>query len=133
MLVPGETRRQLETQTMQYMLLIMGDESRMNPPEVEDTGMSADHHAYTQALLKAGAMRGGERLHPTSSASTVKVRDGKAVVLDGPYVESQEQLGGYYLIEAASLDEAIGWAVKCPAAAHGAIEVRPVWPTRADA
>lgn len=115
---------------MQYMLLIMGDESRMNPPEVEDTGMSPDYHAFNQALVKAGAMRGGERLRPTSAASTVKVRDGKAVVLDGPYAESQEQLGGYYLIEAASLDDAIAWAIKCPAAADGAVEVRPLWPTR---
>lgn len=115
---------------MQYMLLIMGDESRMNSTEVDDTGMSPDYHAFNQALIKAGAMVGGERLRPTSASTTVKVRDGKAVVLAGPYAETQEQLGGYYLIEAADLDGAIAWARACPAAQFGTIEIRPIWPTR---
>jgi hypothetical protein len=116
---------------MQYMLLIMGDESRMNTAtEVDDTGMSPEYHAFNEALIKAGAMRGGERLKPTSATTSVRVRDKKAVVLDGPYAETAEQLGGYYLIEAADLDEAIEWAKKCPAAQFGTIEVRPIWPTR---
>ena len=115
---------------MKYMLLIMGDESRMNATEVDDTGMSPAYHAFNQALVKAGAMLGGERLRPTSASTTVRVRDGKAVVLSGPYAETQEQLGGYYLIEAEDLDAAIGWARDCPAAQFGTIEIRPIWPTR---
>ena len=115
---------------MQFMLLIHGDESKMNTLAVDDTGMSPEYHAFNQALIKAGAMRGGERLRPTSAATTVRVRDKKAVVLAGPYAETQEQLGGYYLIDVPSLNEAIGWASKCPAAERGSIEVRPIWPTR---
>lgn len=115
---------------MQFMLLIHGDESRMNSLETDDTGIPPDYQAFNQALVKAGAMRGGERLRPTSAATTVRVRDKKAVVLDGPYAETQEQLGGYYLIDVPSLDEAIDWASKCPAAQFGSIEVRPIWPTR---
>lgn len=118
---------------MQYMLMIMGNEAQMNQLETDDTGMSPDYHAYNQALIKAGAMRAGERLRPSSSATTVKVRDGKATVLAGPYADTQEQLGGYYVIEAADLDEAIDWAKRCPAAQHGTIEVRPIWPTRPQA
>lgn len=115
---------------MQFMLLIHGDESRMNSLETDDNGIPPDYQAFNQALVKAGAMRGGERLRPTSAATTVRVRDKKAVVLAGPYAETQEQLGGYYLIDVPSLDEAIDWASKCPAAQFGSIEVRPIWPTR---
>lgn len=115
---------------MKYMLLIVGDEKLMNAAvEVDNTGMSADYAAYNDALKKAGAIRGGERLRPSSTTTTVKVRDGKAVVLAGPYAETQEQLGGYYTIEVETLDEAIDWAKKCPAAKFGTIEVRPIWPT----
>ncbi len=78
---------------MQFMLLIHGDESRMNSLETDDTGIPPDYQAFNQALVKAGAMRGGERLRPTSAATTVRVRDKKAVVLVGPYAETQEQLG----------------------------------------
>ena len=117
---------------MHYMLLIMGDETKMNTATAadDDTGMSPAYHAYNTALVKAGVMRGGERLRPTSASTTVRVRDKKAVVLDGPYAETQEQLGGYYLIDVPSLDEAIEWAKRCPAAEFGTIEVRPIWPTR---
>ena len=115
---------------MQYILLIMGDERLMNAAtEVDDTGMSADYAAYNEALMKAGAIRGGERLKPSSASTTVKVRDGKAVVLAGPYADTQEQLGGFYIIDVPNLDEAIEWAKKCPAAQFGTIEVRPIWPT----
>lgn len=115
---------------MQYMLLIYGEESRMNALETDATGMSPDYHAYNQALIKAGAMRGGERLRPTSAATSVRMRDQKAIILDGPYAETQEQLGGYYIIEAENLDQALEWAKACPAAKGGTIEVRPIWPTR---
>ncbi|HEY9011347.1 MAG TPA: YciI family protein [Devosia sp.] len=116
---------------MQYMLLIWGNEQAMNAATpVNDAGMSAEYAAYNEALAKAGAIRGGERLRPSAASSTVKVRDGKAVVLAGPYADTQEQMGGYYTIEAATLDEALDWAAKCPAAQFGTIEVRPIWPTR---
>ena len=115
---------------MQYMLLIMGDEAQMNSATVVgETGMSADYAAYNDALIKAGAIRGGERLRPSSATTSVRVRDKKAVVLDGPYTETQEQLGGFYIIDVPSVDEAIDWAKKCPAAQFGTIEVRPIWPT----
>jgi hypothetical protein len=118
---------------MKYMLLIMGNEATMNSAvQVDDTGMSAEYAAYNDALIKAGAMRGGERLKPSSASTTVKVRDGKAVVLAGPYADTQEQLGGYYTIDVPSLDEAIEWAAKLPAAQFGTIEVRPIWPTGRD-
>jgi hypothetical protein len=114
---------------MQYMLLIHGDETRMNSaPEVGDTGMSAEYAAYNQALMKAGVIKGGERLKPTSATRSVRVRDKKAVVLSGPYAETQEQLGGFYIIDVPDLDDAIEWAKKCPAAQLGTIEVRPIWP-----
>ena len=115
---------------MQYMLLIHGDETQLNAATpIDDTGMSADYAAYNDALIKAGVMRGGQRLRPTSASTSVRVRDKKAVVLAGPYAETQEQLGGYYTIEVPTLDEAIEWAKKCPAAQFGTIEVRPIWPT----
>lgn len=115
---------------MKYMLLIMGDEKQMASAPVDDTGMSPAYQAYNTAMAKAGVYVGGERLRPTDSATTVKMRDKKAVVLSGPYAETQEQLGGYYVIDVPDLDAAIQWAKDCPAAEFGTIEVRPIWPTR---
>ena len=89
--------------------------------------MMAAYAAYTEAMKKAGAYVGANRLQPTSTATTVRAPNGKSSVLDGPYAETKEQLGGYYLLEAADLDAALAWAARCPGAAHGAIEVRPVW------
>jgi hypothetical protein len=115
---------------MEFMLLIMGDERAMNAAVKEDeVGMSPEYAAYNDALLKAGVMRGGKRLRPTTATTSVRVRDKKAVVLDGPYSETQEQLGGFYLIDVPDLDAAIDWAKRLPAARFGTIEVRPVWPT----
>ena len=114
---------------MQYMLAIFADEkgwAKLSKAEQEQG--SAAYGAYTDALVKSGAMVAGERLRPTSTASTVKVGNGKTKVLNGPYAESKEQLGGYYIIEAKDLDAAIAWAAKCPGAHHGTIEVRPIWP-----
>jgi hypothetical protein len=113
---------------MKFMLLIHGDEKTMNAATPSDaTVMSADYTAYNEALVKAGAMLAGSRLRPTSDAASVRVRDGKTEVLDGPYAETKEQFGGYYLIEAADMDAAMDWASKCPAARRGTIEVRPIW------
>jgi hypothetical protein len=113
---------------MQYLLLLHAEESgwaRMT--EAEQKQGYAAYMAYTEALKKANVYVGSNRLQPVSAATTVKIANGKQQVLDGPYADSKEQLGGYYLIEAADLDAAIAWAARCPGASHGTIEVRPVW------
>ena len=79
------------------------------------------------AMANAGVSKGGQRLHPTSTAATVRVKNGKTQVVNGPYAEIKEQLGGYFLIDAPDLDSAISWAARCPGAQYGAIEVRPIW------
>ena len=113
---------------MQYLLLIYGNEAAMRSASKEAAGqMMAAYAAYTEAMKKAGAYVGANRLQPTSTATTVRAPNGKSSVLDGPYAETKEQLGGYYLLEAADLDAALAWAARCPGATHGAIEVRPVW------
>jgi hypothetical protein len=113
---------------MQYLLLIHSDEAAMASARQADLqGMMAAYGAYTKALREADAWRGGERLHPAASGAVVRVKDGKTSVLNGPYAESREQLGGYYLIEAPDLDAAIAWAARCPGAALGSIELRPIW------
>jgi hypothetical protein len=112
---------------MQYMLLIYGDEGARAHATKEQMGqMMSAYIAYTDAMKKAGVFKAGDPLQPTSTATTVRAPDGKAKVLNGPYAESKEQLGGYYLIEAADLDSALSWAARCPGAQFGAIEVRPV-------
>ena len=113
---------------MQYLLMLYADESgwgRLSQAE-QQAGMAA-YTAYTQALKKAGALVGANRLQPTSVATTVREANGKTQVLDGPYAESKEQLGGYYLIDVPDLDAALSWAARCPAANHGVVEVRPIW------
>lgn len=113
---------------MQYMLLIHGDESRMpQVPADKLYEMNTAYMAYNDALKKAGAWVSGDRLKPSSATTTIKSRDGKIEVLDGPFADAKEQLGGYYVIEAADLDAALDWAKKCPGAGFGAIEVRPIW------
>ncbi len=113
---------------MQYLLLIYSDDAAMATASEAETGqMVAAYGAYTEAMAKAGVMVGANRLRPASAATTVRSHGGKTQVLDGPYAETKEQLGGYYRIEAPDLDAALSWAERCPGAAHGAIEVRPVW------
>src|SRR6201985_3699190 len=113
---------------MQYLLLIYGNEAGMQSASKADIEkMVAAYGAYTEALKKAGVLAGANRLQPTASASTVRVTDGKSKVLDGPYAETKEQLAGYYMIEVPDLDAALSWAARCPGAAHGTIEVRPLW------
>jgi hypothetical protein len=118
---------------MEYALLVLGDETKMNAAADagDDTVLSPEYAAYNDALLKAGVMRSGKRLRPTTATTSVRVRDKKAVVLDGPYSETQEQLGGFYIIDVPDLDAAIEWAKKLPAAQYGTVEVRPIWPTGA--
>ncbi len=93
-------------------------------PEVDPDGPAWG--AYTQALIAAGVMRGGNALQPALTATTVRVRGGQREVHDGPYAEAKESLGGYYIIEVDDLDQALAWAARNPAASSGAVEVRPV-------
>ncbi|MFZ0270894.1 MAG: YciI family protein [Acidobacteriaceae bacterium] len=113
---------------MEYLLMIYGEESMWDKmtPEQQQQGAAA-YMAYTEALKTAGVLKGSNRLRPTPTATTVRPVNGKTQVLDGPFADTKEQLGGYYLIEAADLDEALKWAAKCPAASHGAVEVRAIW------
>ena len=110
---------------MQFMLLITGDEAFI--PDTAGTGpISPEFKAYTEAMKKAGVWVGGDRLKTTHHAARVRVRDGKSVVLDGPYVDAKEQVGGYYLIDVPTIDEAIEWAVRSPAAKFATVDVRPL-------
>jgi hypothetical protein len=112
---------------MQYLLLIYEDETlakRMDGNARRT--MSDDYVQYTNQLREAGVLRAGEALHPVSSASTVRVRSGRATTTDGPFAETKEQLGGFYMIEVANLDDALKWAAKLPGAATGSVEVRPI-------
>jgi hypothetical protein len=116
------------SRTMEYLLLIHSDEKAMQAATQEETGsILAAYGAYMKAMGDAGVNKGGQRLRPTSTATTVRVQNGKTQVLNGPYAEVKEQLGGYFLIDAPDLDAAISWAARCPGAQYGAIEVRPIW------
>jgi hypothetical protein len=113
---------------MQYLLLIYGNESAiLSAPKEASSQMMSAYMAYTDAMTKAGVMVGRNRLRPTGEATTLRSPNGKKSVLNGPFAETKEQLGGYYLIEAPDLDAALSWAARCPGAAYGSIEVRPIW------
>jgi hypothetical protein len=113
---------------MLYTILIYSNETNMlNTPKEASERILAAYGAYTEAMKTAGALVGSNRLRPTSDATTVSIVDGETKVLDGPYAETKEQLGGYYLIDVPDLDAALSWAARCPSAAYGKIEVRPVW------
>ena len=113
---------------MQYMLLIHIDEAGYAaiPKEQTERDFGA-YMAYMEALKNAGAWISSNRLQQTATAATVRVANDKAQVLNGPYAETKEQIGGYFLIEAPDLDGAISWAARCPGASHGTVEIRPVW------
>jgi hypothetical protein len=117
---------------MQYILINYVNEAGWSTltKAQQEQGIAA-YSAYTEALTKAGALKSANRLQGVSAATTVRIVNGKSQVLDGPYVDSKEQLGGFYIIEVADLDAAISWAARCPAAGHGAVEVRPLWVTPA--
>jgi hypothetical protein len=112
---------------MQYMLLIYGDESSWGDRSDAERGQIMQAYgAFTEELRQSGSMVAGDALQPTQTATTIRVQDGETLTTDGPFAETKEQLGGYYLVEADSLDEAIEWAGKVPGARHGSVEVRPV-------
>ena len=113
---------------MKYMLLIYGDEAKMRAIPKEDANkMMPAYLAYTEALKNAGILVGGDRLQFTDMATTVRIRDGKTNVVNGPYAEAKEQLAGYYLIDVPDMDSALSWASRCPGASAGTVEVRPLW------
>jgi hypothetical protein len=112
---------------MKYLLMIYCDEAAdARRPEEELNAEMERYFAFTQDTRTAGAYAGGEALHPTSTATTVRVRDGKTMTTDGPFAETREQLGGFYLLDCRNLDEAIEWASKIPSVSHGSVEIRPV-------
>ena len=112
---------------MQYMILIYDNEAAYANASEADMGKVYEAYmAYSKALVDAKAFVSGASLKPVATATTVRVRNGKTVTTDGPFAETKEQLGGYYIIECATLDEAVKWAAKCPDAKNGSIEVRPL-------
>jgi hypothetical protein len=110
---------------MRYMMLIHHDEKAM--AAADQKALWADYAAFNEALGKANGSASGERLQPSSAATTVRQHDGKADVLDGPYADTKEQFAGYFFVTAADIDEAISWAKRCPSSRFGSIEIRPVF------
>ena len=114
---------------MRYLLLIANDETKeaeATPEQMASRGQAWGR--FTGELQAAGKMLGGERLRPATTATTVRQPNGRTLLSDGPFIESKEQLGGYYLVEAGNLDEAVAWASKMPHLAYGgSVEVRPIW------
>jgi len=124
-LLPEQARGGLET--MQYILLIYDNETELQGKgEAYITKMYRDYGAFSNEVIQSGHFKAGSELQPVSTATTIRVRDGKRLVTDGPFAETKEQLGGYYLIEAADLDEATAIAARIPSAQTGSIEVRPL-------
>jgi hypothetical protein len=112
---------------MKYMMLIYGQEGGFGDmPEDQQQAVLKSWFDYSEDMEKAGVMVAGDALQPTPTATSVRVRDGKTLTTDGPFAETKEQLGGYYLMEVPSLDEALDWAARCPGAPYGTIELRPV-------
>ena len=112
---------------MKYLLTIYTDESGFSeatPEQIQQ--VMAAYEAFGRDASAAGALLGGEGLQPSGTATTVRVRGGETITSDGPFADTREQLGGYYLLDCRDLDEAIGWAAKIPGAQNGTIEVRPV-------
>ena len=112
---------------MQYLLLIYDQESDFGKmSEAQRSALMTEYQEFTRSLNQSGHYRAGSQLRPVSRATTVRVRDGKKLVTDGPFAETKEQLGGYYLIEAKDLDDAVALAARVPSARMGSIEVRPL-------
>jgi hypothetical protein len=113
---------------MRYLMLICSDESAMRglAPEAGEA-MTAEYFAFQEDMGSRGVLQAGERLQPTSDATTVRVRDGEVLTTDGPFAETKEQIAGYYVVDCQDLDEAIAIASKIPGARVGSIEVRPIW------
>lgn len=111
---------------MQYILLIYGVEPSVPPTNEEMQAEMAAYNAFSKEVEDRGLMVSGEALHPVASATSVRVRDGKTITTDGPFAETKEQLGGYYVLNCKDLDEAIEMAAKIPGAQNGTVEIRPL-------
>ena len=113
---------------MRYALLICTDEATeaARSPEQAAAGL-AEYGEWVEQANKRGVLRGGERLRPTADATTVRAHNGEVLTSDGPFAETKEQIGGFFLVDCTNLDEAIELAAKIPGAKHGAVEVRPIW------
>jgi hypothetical protein len=112
---------------MQYLLMIYQNEVEYSKLDAAaGKKMLEEYGAFTQSIIQSGNFKAGDRLRPTTTATTVRVREGKTLTTDGPFAETREQLGGYYLVEAKDLDTALGIAARIPGAKDGSVEVRPV-------
>jgi hypothetical protein len=112
---------------MRYLLLIYTQEQdEVEATSAEQEAVMEAYFAFSRQVREAGLMLSGEALQPTSTATTVRVRQGKTLTADGPFAETKEQLGGYYMLECPNLDEAIEWAAKIPGASRGSVEIRPL-------
>ena len=112
---------------MEYLLLIYANEAGIEAMDkAEMSAVMDDFRAFTDAIVKSGNYKGSNRLQPVTTATTVRVRDGKTLHTDGPFAETKEQLGGYYILDCKDLDEALAWAAKVPNVGYGSIEVRPI-------
>jgi len=114
---------------MQYLLLIYAaeaDRAKYMKDQAAMTAMLAEYRTFTQSIIQSGNFKAGDALQPVATATTVRVKDGKTLTTDGPFAETREQLGGYYLIEAKDLDAALAIAARVPGAKYGSIEVRPL-------
>ena len=113
---------------MRYLLLIAGDEYTRGEVSAEEDAATLDEYGeWVKTMADRGVLQGGERLRPTADATTVRVRSGETLSTDGPFIETKEQLGGYFLVDCKDLDEAIEVAAKLPGARTGCVEVRPIW------
>lgn len=115
---------------MHYLLMIFSNESeaaRMS--QAQASTLLSEYADFTKSIVQSGHFKAADRLRPSSTATSVRVRDGRTVTTDGPFAETREQLGGYYLVDARDLDEAIAIAARIPSAKYGTIEVRPIWPS----
>ena len=110
---------------MKYMLMIYEDDAAR---VANMDALMPICSAYVESMIKAGIYVAGERLRGADTSTSVRIAGGKATVVDGPYAEAKEQLGGFHIIDVPDLDTALGWAARCPSASRGVVEVRPVWP-----
>jgi hypothetical protein len=123
----GDEAQATGVSPMQYLLMIYRSEAELNKMSpAERQKMSEEYGTFTQSIIQSGHFKAGDGLQPSTTATTVRVRDGKILTTDGPFAETREQLGGYYLVEAKDLDTALGIAARIPGARDGSIEVRPI-------
>jgi hypothetical protein len=127
--MPADDANQPQEPTMQYLLLIYAaeaDRAKFMKDQAAMTAMLGEYRTFTQSIIQSGNFKAGDALQPVATATTVRVKDGKTLTTDGPFAETREQLGGYYLIEAKDLDAALAIAARVPGAKYGSIEVRPL-------